>query len=183
MFNIFFYSLTLLKKFKQQISYIFVYFFHLFFLIYVHVRWCQALFVCSCITSSIISSSRKIKLAIHKTRVGSNVSHINKQTPHIWDKGRSMNDETLEEWRYYFQRILIPCVVIIGILGNFVNVIVLTRCVFAKKVLFIRFTSIGKQKKTMAEGNIMKIKRWKTHMTVTNYRKRHWNFFISVKVL
>lgn len=44
-----------------------------------------------------------------------------------------MNDETLEEWRYYFQRILVPCVVIIGILGNFVNVIVLTRCVFAKK--------------------------------------------------
>uniref|UniRef100_A0A336MD99 CSON009921 protein n=1 Tax=Culicoides sonorensis TaxID=179676 RepID=A0A336MD99_CULSO len=38
-----------------------------------------------------------------------------------------MNDETLEACRYYFQRILIPCVVTIGILGNFVNVIVLTR--------------------------------------------------------
>lgn len=48
-----------------------------------------------------------------------------------------MNDETLEEWRYYFQRILVPCVVIIGILGNFVNVIVLTRCVFAKKSAFL----------------------------------------------
>ncbi|KAG4078355.1 hypothetical protein HA402_013065 [Bradysia odoriphaga] len=38
-----------------------------------------------------------------------------------------MDDETLNSLRYYFLRILVPCVAIIGILGNFVSVVVLTR--------------------------------------------------------
>ncbi|GAB0096745.1 hypothetical protein DMENIID0001_123080 [Sergentomyia squamirostris] len=38
-----------------------------------------------------------------------------------------MEDDTLKSLRYCFQRILVPCVVIIGVLGNFVTVIVLTR--------------------------------------------------------
>jgi hypothetical protein len=40
-----------------------------------------------------------------------------------------MDDDTLAVWRYCFQRILVPCVVIIGVLGNIVSVIVLTRFV------------------------------------------------------
>ncbi|XP_037039195.1 uncharacterized protein LOC119076515 isoform X2 [Bradysia coprophila] len=38
-----------------------------------------------------------------------------------------LDDETLNSLRYYFLRILVPCVAIIGILGNFVSVVVLTR--------------------------------------------------------
>jgi len=38
-----------------------------------------------------------------------------------------MEEETLNSLRYCFQRILVPCVVLIGIIGNFISVIVLTR--------------------------------------------------------
>jgi uncharacterized integral membrane protein len=41
----------------------------------------------------------------------------------------SMDNETLTVWRYCFQRILVPCIVIIGVLGNAVSVVVLTRLV------------------------------------------------------
>lgn len=48
-----------------------------------------------------------------------------------------MDDDTLNSLRYTFQRILVPCVVIIGVLGNFVSVIVLTRyVVFVVVVVF-----------------------------------------------
>lgn len=38
-----------------------------------------------------------------------------------------ISDETLNETRYVIQRILIPCIVSIGIAGNLLTVVVLTR--------------------------------------------------------
>lgn len=61
-----------------------------------------------------------------------------------------MDDDTLNSLRYTFQRILVPCVVIIGVLGNFVSVIVLTRYVEFFFVVFVFVFKLTMKKKNVS---------------------------------